>query len=77
MLYFKPMENKLRYPKWLLLFFAISVTSWVVSFVVMMIKLIIAIAIWQMPTITDWFGLWFMLSNLGIFLSVWFAQKHG
>ncbi len=77
MLYLKPMENKLKYPKWLLLFFAISVSSWCIAFIVMLIKLIIAIAIWQLPSATDWWGIWFALSNLGICISVWLAHRRG
>jgi len=74
MLLLNPMEEKLKYPKWLLIIFAISVTSWIVAFMGIMIKLLIAIAIWQLPIVTDWLGLWFALSNLGVFLCIWIAS---
>ncbi len=76
MLLFKPME-KLKYPKWLLLLFMASTFSWLGSFMVIMGKLLIALAIWQLPTATDWVGLWFALSNLSIVFVIWFAAKYG
>lgn len=75
MLLFKPMEKKLKYPKWLLLLFAASVFSWLAAFIGIMIKLVIAIAIWQLPIITDWPVLWFALSNLAVAFCIWKASK--
>ena len=69
------MKKQTKYPKWLLIFFALSATSWFMSFLGAMIKLIIAISIWELPTVTDWWGLWFGLSNLGIAISIWIAIK--
>ena len=69
------MKKQTKYPKWLLIFFALSATSWFMSFMVMMIKLAIALALWELPSVMDWFGFWFALSNLGICISVWIAQK--
>ena len=67
-------RNRLKYPQWLLVFFALSATSWCMSFLGILIELIIAISIWEFPTI-GFIGLWFALSNLGICISVWMAQK--
>lgn len=77
MLLFKPMEKTMKYPKWLLLIFAISVTSWFMSFIGILIKLIIAIAIWQLPTATDFIGLWFGMSNGLLAFCIWKASKYG
>lgn len=76
MLLFKPMEKKLRYPRWLLRLFVTSVFSWLAAFIGIMIKLAIAIVIWQLPIITDWIGLWFALSNLAIAFCIWKASKY-
>ena len=64
------------YPRWLLLFFAITVTSLCLSWLAMMIKLIIAISIWQLPSMTDGVGLWVGLSCFGLWLSVVIASKY-
>lgn len=72
-----PKKKKVKYPKWLLLLFAISVTSWMVSFVGILVKLIIAIVIWQLPTATDFIGLWFGMSNGLLAFSIWIASKYG
>ncbi len=70
-------EKTTKYPKWLLILFAISSTSWFVAFLGIMIELIIALSIWQLPDITNWINLWFALSTLGIVFCVWYASKYG
>lgn len=71
-----PEKKKLKYPNWLLITFAISSTSWIVSFGMMLFKMIIAIATWDLPGLNI-IDLWFGLSNLAIFLCVWKASKYG